>query len=229
PESFGPLAVSVVVHQLYFGFLVLGYRVGDLSVVYPIARGAAPILVAGGAWLVADERLDLVGWSAVAIVSLGIASLALGSGEGPRPTKAVAFGLVTAVTIAGYSLADGLGGRAAGPGGLLGYVALLNVLQAIPFVGYTLLRRRRELTTALVTRWRSTLGGGLFAFGAYGLVIWAMSMTAMSYVSSLREISVVIAAWLGTRLLGEPLGRRRVAAAAVVAGGVVLLQWSRLV
>src|SRR5690606_40983745 len=95
PESFGPLAVSVVVHQLYFGFLVLGYRVGDLSVVYPIARGAAPILVAGGAWLVADERLDLVGWSAVAIVSLGIASLALGSGAGPRPAKAVALGLVT--------------------------------------------------------------------------------------------------------------------------------------
>jgi drug/metabolite transporter (DMT)-like permease len=223
--SWPMLLGSAVVHQAYYACLVLGYRHGDLSTVYPIARGGAPLLVAIGAAVVAGEVLDPIGIVAVVIVSLAVASLAVGGGD-KRQRRAVGYALASAVTIAVYSVIDGLGGRAAGDG-VISYVSWLFVLQGLPIVVFTAIRRRASMRQLLAKHWRGGLGGGAAAFVAYGLVIWAMSLTPMSYVAALREISVVIAALIGTRLLGEPFGRRRVIAAAAVAFGIVLLQVTR--
>jgi drug/metabolite transporter (DMT)-like permease len=210
---------STLVHQLYYACLVQGYRHGDLSTVYPIARGGAPILVVIAAALSVDEMLPPLGMVGVAIVSLAVASLALG---GAKP-KAIAYALACAVAIAAYSVIDGVGGRAAGST-LMGYVSWLFVLQGVPIVVFATIRRRTVLRQVVRAHWRGGLVGGAAAFVAYGLVIWAMSVAPMSYVAALRESSVIFAALLGTRVLGEPFGRRRVIAAAAVACGVVLLQ-----
>jgi drug/metabolite transporter (DMT)-like permease len=88
-------------------------------------------------------------------------------------------------------------------------------------------RCRRRLGPALAACWRPSALGGALSVIAYGLVIWAMSLAPMAAVSALRETSVIIAALIGTRLLHEPFGTRRVLAASLVAVGVVLLQVSR--
>ncbi|HEX5077649.1 MAG TPA: EamA family transporter [Geminicoccaceae bacterium] len=213
---------SVAIHFAYFVTLAYGYRSGDLSYVYPIARGIAPPLVAVGAWLTAGESPGPLGALAILVISGAIASLALTPGRRLMPPTAVWFALATGLSIAGYTVCDGLGGRAAGD--VLAYIAWLFVLNAVPFALIVGLRRRRDLARQLGSGWRAPVVGGVFAVAAYGLVIWAMSRAPMASVSALRETSVVMAALIGTRLLREPFGTRRVVAASVVALGVVLLE-----
>lgn len=225
PASWPYLLGSVMVHHAYFLALAYGYRFGDLSHVYPVARGIAPPLVAFAAWAFAGENLELLGLFAILVISGGIVSLAFTHERRLVTHKPFVLGLITGVTIAAYTLLDGLGGRAAGD--VLGYIAWLFVIDAVPFSVLVAYRYRRRLGPALEACWRpAALGGGLSVV-AYGLVIWAMTLTPMAAVSALRETSVIMAALIGTRLLREPFGARRVLAASLVAAGVVLLQVSR--
>ena len=218
---------SVVVHLGYYLALAYGYRFGDLSHVYPIARGIAPPLVACAAWAVAGESIGPLGLLAILVISGGIVSLAFTDDGRLIALKPLAFGLLTGLTIAAYTLFDGLGGRAAGD--VLSYIAWLFVIDAVPFSVLVACRYRRRLRPALAACWRPATLGGALSVVAYGLVIWAMSLAPMAAVSALRETSVIIAALIGTRLLREPFGTRRVLAASLVAAGVVLLQVSRAV
>lgn len=221
PASWPYLIASVVIHHAYYIALSFGYRVGDLSHVYPIARGIAPPLVVLGAWFLAGENPGLIGVLAILLISGAIISLTFGAGWRIGPLAPVGFALATGVTIAGYTICDGLGGRASGD--VFGYIAWLFVLDAIPFAILVAFFRRSTVRRDLEQSWRAGVLGGVFAIAAYGLVIWAMSLSPMGHVSALRETSVVLAAWLGARLLHEPLGARRVLAAGLVAAGVVLL------
>ena len=110
---------------------------------------------------------------------------------------------------------------------MLGYIAWLFVIDAVPFSLLVACRYRRRLGPALAACWRPAALGGALSVIAYGLVIWAMTLAPMAAVSALRETSVIIAALIGTRLLREPFGTRRVLAASVVAVGVIMLQVSR--
>jgi drug/metabolite transporter (DMT)-like permease len=227
PDSWPYLIGSVIVHHAYYLALAYGYRFGDLSHVYPIARGIAPPLVAFAAWVFAGESLGLLGLLAILIISGGIVSLAFTDDGRLGALKPLALGLTTGVTIAGYTLFDGLGGRAAGD--VLSYIAWLFVIDAVPFSVVVAWRYRARLGPALAECWRPASLGGALSVVAYGLVIWAMSLSPMAAVSALRETSVIVAALIGTRVLREPFGTRRVFAASLVAAGVVLLQVSRAV
>jgi drug/metabolite transporter (DMT)-like permease len=227
PASWPYLFGSVVVHHAYYLALGYGYRFGDLSHVYPIARGIAPPLVAFAAWAFAGESVGPLGLLAILVISGGIVSLAFTDDGRLVAIRPLALGLTTGITIAGYTLFDGLGGRAAGD--VLAYIAWLFVIDAVPFSVIVAFRYRRRLGPALAACWRPAAFGGVLSVIAYGLVIWAMSLTPLAAVSALRETSVIIAALIGTRLLREPFGTRRVLAAGLVAAGVVLLQVSRAV
>jgi len=227
PASWPYLFGSVVVHHAYYLALGYGYRFGDLSHVYPIARGIAPPLVAFAAWAFAGESVRPLGLLAILVISGGIVSLAFTDDGRLVAIRPLALGLTTGITIAGYTLFDGLGGRAAGD--VLAYIAWLFVIDAVPFSVIVAFRYRRRLGPALAACWRPAAFGGVLSVIAYGLVIWAMSLTPLAAVSALRETSVIIAALIGTRLLREPFGTRRVLAAGLVAAGVVLLQVSRAV
>ena len=138
---------SVAIHLVYNVTLAYGYRHGDLSHVYPIARGIAPPLVALGAWLTAGENPGPLGVLAILVISGAIASLAFTRGWRLGPLVPVWFALATGLSIAGYTICDGLGGRAAGD--VLGYIAWLFVLDALPFgliVGFW---RRHDLADQL--------------------------------------------------------------------------------
>jgi drug/metabolite transporter (DMT)-like permease len=223
PYLFG----SIVVHHAYYLALAYGYRFGDLSHVYPIARGIAPPLVAAVAWGFAGESPGVLGLLAILVISAGILSLAFGDDGRLASVKPMGFALATGVTIAAYTLCDGLGGRSAGD--VFGYIAWLFVIDAVPFSLIVALRYRARLGEALARAWRPAALGGVLSVVAYGVVIWALTRAPMAQVSALRETSVIMAALIGTRLLREQFGTRRVVAASLVAAGVVLLQIGRAV
>lgn len=223
PRSWPFLAASVAIHNGYFVFLLLAYRRGDLGQVYPLARGSAPLAVAVLAALFAGEVPGAAGKAGIALVSLGIISLAFAEGV-PRgeAAKPVVLALITGLFIASYTTVDGLGMRRAGEP--WGYIVWLNLLEGIPFMVVVATRRRREAGRFLKQRWKPGVAGGLLATLAYALILYALSQGTMAHVSALRETSVLIAALIGSLRFGEPFGRRRIAAAAIIVAGIAVLQ-----
>ncbi len=224
------LLFSVGIHNLYYYLLISAYRHGDLSQVYPIARGFAPVLVAAGAWLLAGESVTRVQVFALALLCLGIIMLSpLVALLLPRQRyhagemKPIGFALGTAGAIALYSVCDGLGVRHAGNS--LSYIAWLFFLEAIPLGIATAGLRRGRWRDSFSVAVRPGISGGIVAFIAYALVIWAMGQAPLAVVTGLRETSVLIAVLIGTRLMGEAFGRRRLLAALLVTLGAVLLQF----
>lgn len=225
------LAGSVGVHLAYYGFLAASYRVGDLSFAYPVARGVAPPLVAIAAFAFAGERLSAFGILAVALICLAIFAMAMtgrrdhGSPASRNSTSVLVLALGTGVCISSYTILDGLGARLSA--NVPAYIAWMFALDALPLAVLMLYRRRCTLGSHLRSHWQAGLASGLCALCAYGLVIWAMTRAPLAYVSALRETSVILAAIIGCRLLREPFGGHRVAAAGLVAFGVILLEFSK--
>ncbi len=219
---------SVATHLVYYYCLINAYRFGDLSRVYPLARGLAPPLVAVAAALVAGEAPTAREAFGIALVSAGIASLVLApaaGGGGEPDRRGLWFALATGTMIATYTVIDGLGGRSVS--NPLSYIAWMNIGEAVGLATLARWRRGDALAAALSTDvWRG-IAAGVMATVGYGIVILAMSRGggAMAHVSALRETSVVIAALIGTLILGETGLARRVAAAAVVALGALVMHW----
>ena len=225
PESWPYLVASAILHIGYYIFLIAAYRFGDLSKVYPLARGLSPLFVAAGAYALAGEHLGPVALAGVAVACAGIASLsARGGARGADDhRRAVAFAGGTALFIAAYTVTDALGARLSGHA--VSYVAWLAILDGLPMLLAAAVLRRAAFARHLAARaWKSAAGGAL-QLAAYGLVVWALSLAPMAAVSALRETSVLFAAIIGVKLLGEPLGARRIAAAALVAAGIAMIEW----
>lgn len=216
------LFLSGVIHVFYYFFLLSAYAHGDLSHVYPIARGLGPTLVAIFSGALIGEHLKLYEATGVLLVSLGIMGLALARGRGNWGGRGTVFAVVTGVTIAGYTFADGLGGRASG--NPIAYIAWLNVVEG-PWVLLFALWRRGAGPTMIYLRshaWRCVIGGFIATVG-YGLAIYALSVGAMAHVAALRETSVLFATVIGTRLLGESFGLKRLLAAITIVAGLLLM------
>jgi drug/metabolite transporter (DMT)-like permease len=221
-EAWPWLLGSVTIHVFYYVFLLRAYAHGDLSHVYPIARGLAPLLVAmlagriAGEHLVARESIGLV------LVSGGIVGLAFARGL-PRQGewRALIYAVLTGITIAGYSVVDGIGARLSGDP--LGYIAWLNLLEG-PWVFIVAVFRRRRATLVYLRHfwWRGAAGGVIATIG-YGIAIWALSLGAMAHVTALRETSALFGALIGAFILRESFGARRIAAAAVMVAGLLLM------
>lgn len=221
PASWPAIGMSTLFHYLYYACLLQAYRFGDLSQVYPIARGLSPVLVAVGAAVFWGEVLPPVALAGVAVASAGIAGIALAQGSsfnfrGPG----LFFAAATGVIIAGYTVSDGVGVRLSGSP--FGYIAWLFIFE-IPVVGYALMRRRGRLVSSLKSQWPRSVGTALSSSLAYGLVIYAVKFAPMAAVSALRESSVIMAALIGTLAFGERPWQARIAAAVMVAGGVAMI------
>jgi drug/metabolite transporter (DMT)-like permease len=221
PAAWPMLAVSTVVHLAYYFSLVSAYRAGDLSQVYPIARGTSPLLVGLGAWAFAGESMSAIEMLGVAIVCAGIVSLTARRGLSAHERRAIGFALATSVTIGLYSVADGMGVRRAGEP--LSYIAWLLALEAPLAIAAGLWLRRGRIVVSFRAHARNACIGGTISALGYGIVIWAMGRLPLAQVSALRETSVIIAAAIGALLLRESFGPRRIAAAVMVAGGNALM------
>lgn len=222
PSAWPYLGASVLLHVAYNVTLLQSYRFGDLSRVYPLARGLAPLLVTGGAALVAGENLGTLQLVGIAIVAGGLVSLVWIGGT-PRVggTRSIVLASATGVLIAAYSLCDGLGVRHAHD--TVGYAGVLFLLEScLVVIGITAWRRR--VVPGRVSReWAMGVCGGILSVATYVAVLWAQTRLALGVVSALRETSVVAAALLGAVFLHEGSARRRVVAALTVCAGVALL------
>jgi drug/metabolite transporter (DMT)-like permease len=217
------LGLSCVFHFAYQLSLLGAYRHGDLSLVYPIARGLAPMLVALLGASFAGEVPRPVQAGGIALASAAMASFAF-EPRVPHPgvARSVASAFVAAAMIGCYSFLDGQGVRHAG--NTWSYIAWNAWATGIAFCIYALVYTRGRLAPFIQTAGLRGIGGGVLAMLGYAIVLWAMSRGAMANVAALRETSVVFAAFIGTHLLGEGFGARRIAAALCVAFGVLLLQ-----
>ncbi|WP_067972072.1 EamA family transporter [Nocardiopsis trehalosi] len=216
------LAASAVLHVGYMGFLMLSYRLGDFGQVYPLARGTSPWLVALGAALLLGEVPTPVHLCGVLLVSAGLTALVFASGRpGRAQLPALAAALTTGVLIAAYTVVDGVGVRAAGDP--LAYIAWLMLLEGPWFLVAAAVLRRGRLRADLAPVWRAGAAGGVLSMAAYGLVLWAQTTAPLAGVAALRETSIVFGAVIGALAFGERFGRARVASAAAVTAGALLL------
>tara|TARA_Y100001960_G_C14736125_1_gene860395 strand:+ start:604 stop:1434 length:831 start_codon:yes stop_codon:yes gene_type:complete len=219
------LAVSAVLHWGYYVFLINGYRHGDLGVVYPLARGSAPLMIAVTGTIIAGERFPPLAMAGLALASLGIVSLSFENGLTTKRTfKPILFAIGTALWITAYTLTDGLGVREAGS--QLSYIIWLFVLEAVTFCPFVIAMRRRTWKSYYRHHWQGLWFSGLVAALAYGIVIYVMSTHPMAWVSALRETSVVIAVLIGAFFLKEQHLLFRVTAALVVIAGIAIMHLS---
>lgn len=213
---------SSLIHVGYFVFLQRGYRLGDLSLVYPLARGSGPALATGLAVLVLGERPGLQALAGTAIVVVSVFVLSGGRGLlAPERRLAVVYGLVTGLFIGVYTVWDGyaVGTLAAVPllftfVGEAGRVAVLAPLMT---------GERAEIGAAWREHRLEALGVAVLSPLAYLMVLTAMRFTPISLVAPTREVSILIGAVMGTRLLAEGDGTRRLLGALGMVIGVALL------
>jgi len=223
PGALPFLALSAVFHFGYQQFLLGAYRNGDFSLVYPIARGLSPLLIALLASAFAGEVPRPVQALGIALASAAMASFAFEPRE-PHPgvARSVASAFACAAMIGSYTFLDGQGVRHSG--NAFSYVAWSSWATSLGFCVFALVHTRGRFAPFFATAGVRGIAGGVLATLGYGIAVWAMSRGAMASVSALRETGVVFAALIGTHLLGEGFGARRTGAALCVALGVVLLQ-----
>jgi drug/metabolite transporter (DMT)-like permease len=214
-------AVSAMIHICYQLGLMNSYRLGAFNQVYPIARGTSPLVVAAGAYFFAGEHLGALPLAGVAILAIGLMSLALSAGRLTRSERpAIAVAVLTGLTIASYTIVDGVGVRAAHDP--YAYGGLMFLLQGPVFPLIAVFRRPAACWRDLPVVSRGLLAG-LLSVVAYGIVLWAQARAPLAEVAAIRETSVIFAALIGMAFLKERFGTRRIVAAAVIAAGIVLI------
>jgi drug/metabolite transporter (DMT)-like permease len=224
PPAWPWLAASATIHLLYFAALIESYRIGDLGQVYPIARGSAPLMTAIASVTFVGEHLSLLGWSGIVTIAAGVLLLSVRGGRGiaQLDRRAVGYALLTALTICAYSITDGIGVRLSrNPPAYVLCLFLANVTALVP---YALWRDRKSVMPALRRFWLRGLAGGALQVLSYGIALWAMTLAPIALVASLRETSVLFGVIIAVLVLKEPLRIARVAAAALIISGLVLIR-----
>jgi multidrug transporter EmrE-like cation transporter len=214
----GWLTCATVAVFAYYGLLIQSYRIGDMSLVYPIARGSAPILLALIAFLTIDERLSSLQIAAVTLTSAGILMLVVGKG-GDR--IAIALAIATGISIAAYSFFGALGVRASAD--VLGFQAWLEILTGIGMVSFIAIRRGSAIGAFIRVHYPMGLLAGVLSVAGYLAYLAAAQILPLGPVSALRESSVIFGTVIGAIALREGFAARRIAAAIMVTSGVVAL------
>lgn len=224
------VALSGLLHVLYYVILLRGYRKADLTVVYPLARGTGPLLSSLAAIALLGERLSMLGALGIAAVVGGVFLIAGGPGllraahdaqARRRVKKGMFYGVLTGVFIAGYTLVDGYGVKVLLLSPIL--IDYMGNLLRVAFLAPVALRDPAELARLWRVQWRFALLVALVSPIAYVLVLFAMQSAPLSHVAPAREVSMLFAALIGGHLLGEGDRRARIAGALLIAAGVVAL------
>ena len=215
------LVATGILHLFYTESLLRGYRVGDFSVVYPLARGTGPMLSFVGACLILGERTSILAVAGVLLVSVGILLLSGFASSYAVGSAGVYWGAATGLTIASYTLVDAYSVKVL-------VISPVLVAYAGNFFRMLLLsgpawRRRSAFSAEWRGCWKEALGVGILTPAAYILVLLAMRIAPVSHVAPAREMSMMIGAYLGARFLNEGHLARRLIASGLIAGGVATL------
>ena len=214
------IIASTLLHWGYYYFLNLAYQKGDLSLVYPITRGLAPVMVALGAQIWIGESLPVLAWLGILAVSAGVMVLSQGIFKTAVPKTSIVAAVIVATIVASYSLVDGIGVRLSDS--IMGYIGWLFTAEACValFIFKTRWARLRLLP---VKTWLLGFIGGILSATAYALVLYVKTEAPLGVVSALRETSVIFAALIGVIWFGEGPKTRRLLAGVIVGVGTVLI------
>jgi len=214
---------SGALHVGYILFLVRSYRTGDLSQIYPIARGSAPLITAIAAWLTAGEAVSELTAAGIVLLVLGIWLTGMTGSRSLRlDGTTLVFALGTSGFIAGYTIVDGLGGRASGSASA--YAGLVFLLDGLLMTAVGVAIRGRTIFVLVLPSWKSGLAGAAFSVGAYWIVIWAMTKAHIAAVAALRETSILFVMIMSITVLKERVTAMRAGGAALIVAGAVALR-----
>jgi drug/metabolite transporter (DMT)-like permease len=214
------VAGSGVAHFFYKFFLTYAYERGDLSRVYPLARGTAPMVVALVSGLFLADVITPGEFAGIALLGLGILLMTQGVFAAGENRRLIPYALGAACATATYTLIDGQGARVSGDA--VGYVAWVFIADGLGFATGMLAYKGRTVLPRNVKPWGTGMLAAAASYGAYGVSVWAMTVAPIALVAALRETSILFAVLIGWLWFGESLDRGKALAAAIIVGGVVL-------
>lgn len=230
PETYPYIALSLILHVVYFYTVASAYRYGDLNMAYPIMRGVAPIitLIFGG--MIFQDVIQP--WVVAGIILIGLGVVLLGLKKSPSTTnhqKTLLFALGNAVIIATYTIVDGQGARLANQ--VWSYVGMLLFLNGYIFPAILLWQRKNTFIAAQTMHYVKVRGiyaliGGACVMGSYSIVLWAMTLAPIAMVAAVRETSVLFAFVFAAAFLKEPVYPLRTIGMIGICGGIVLIRFN---
>lgn len=220
PQVWLWLLASGVFHAAYKLFLAFAYEQGDLSRVYPIARGAAPMVVLLISALFLSDVIAVWEFAGIAILGSGILLMARGVFSSGESRKLVPLAFGSAMATAGYSLVDGLGARVSGDA--VAYVGWLFTLDALFFTPICVTLRGPSVLKANRRAWMVGSVAAVASYSAYAIAVWAMTVAPIALVAALRETSILFAVLIGWLVFGERMDRQKMLAAGLIVAGVIV-------
>lgn len=214
------IAGSGLIHMAYQLFLSYAYDHGDLSRVYPIARGAAPLIVALVGAVALADAITPTEYLGVAVLGVGIIGMARGVFSSGESRRMLPFAFGAALATAGYSLVDGMGARLSGDA--VAYVGWLMMASALFYLPAALALRGRAVLRATPRGWALGLVAAVASYTAYAIVVWAMTRAPIALVTALRETSILFAMLIGWAAFGDRMTRGKLVAGGLIVAGVVL-------
>lgn len=214
------LIASGLIHMAYQLFLAYAYEQGDLSRVYPIARGAAPMMVTVVAFLFLSDDMGVTEYIGVLVLGLGILFMARGVFANGESRRLLPYAFGSAVATAGYTLADGLGARVSGDP--LQYVGWLMIMSALFYTPAAVFLKGSAVLRASRTDCLMGFVAAAASFAAYAIAVWAMTIAPLALVAALRETSILFAVLIGWLAFGDRMDRNKMIATALIVAGVIL-------
>jgi drug/metabolite transporter (DMT)-like permease len=211
---------SGLIHMCYQLLLGYAYEHGDLSRVYPIARGTAPMIVLVASGLFLSDRLTTTEVAGVIVLGLGILLMVRGVFTSGEERRMLPYALGAAMATAGYSITDGMGARAGGDA--VQYVGWLMMISAVFYVPAAVALKGTVLFRAPPRAWFTGFLAGGLSIGGYAIAVWAMTVAPIALVSALRETSILFAVLIGWLAFGEAMTRGKALAAGIIVAGVML-------
>jgi drug/metabolite transporter (DMT)-like permease len=223
-ETWPWLAASAIIHLGYYIALSAAYARADMSQVYPIARGSAPLMTGLiGVWIF-GEKVSVLGGIGIALLALGIVVMSLKSARDAAhmDRRALLYAGLTAITITLYTFSDGIGARVSGDP--WAYTAALFLVDGLCLLAFALWRKGWTGLKPALGFLPQGFAGGAMSCGAYGIAIWAMTVAPIPLVAAVRETSVLWGAAIAVIFLKEPLRANRIIAACLIVAGLVLIR-----
>lgn len=207
-------------HFFYKLFLTYAYERGDLSRVYPIARGSAPLMVGLVSPFFLSDVISPMEFAGIAVLGAGILLMARGVFSDGENRRLIPYALGSACATATYTLIDGQGARVSGDA--VAYIAWVFVVDGLFFAGGILAWKGWDVLPRARKAWGVGMIAAAASYGAYAVSVWAMTIAPIAVVAALRETSILFAVMIGWLAFGEKMTRAKVLAALVIVGGVML-------
>ncbi len=220
PEVWPWLIASGFVHMFYQLFLAYAYEQGDLSRVYPISRGSAPMIVLVVSLFLLPDPINAMEYLGVCVLGLGILLMARGALTSGESRRLIPYALGAATATAAYTVIDGIGARIEGDA--LAYVAWLLMMAGLFYVPAVLALKGTQILRSSAATWRVGALAAAASLIAYSVAVWAMTVAPIALVAALRETSILFAVLIGWLIFGEKMNGQKALSAALIVGGVIL-------